>query len=63
MLAFVVREGLAGAVTGRRSWLLGLGLVIPALFALIADRIRRPATNAKPVEQQADLASHERSTA
>ena len=28
MLAFVVWEGLAGAVTGRRSWLLGLGVVV-----------------------------------
>ena len=36
-------------------------LVIPALFALIGDRIWWPATNAKPVEQQADLARHERS--
>src|SRR5262245_36204858 len=141
MLAFVVWEGLAGAVTGRRSWLLGLGavvfgigfmvlvggnaaagqapltvptgsesanvqaalthpfgaispappmvsadgkaaigvvpiraglgilldtfivrtLVIPALFVLIGDRIRWPTTNAKPVEQQADLVQHERS--
>ena len=38
-------------------------LVIPALFGLIGDRIWWPATNAKPVEQQADLAQHERSTA
>ena len=39
-------------------------LVIPALFALIGDRIWWPAdpTRAKPVEQQADLAQHERST-
>jgi RND superfamily putative drug exporter len=36
-------------------------LVIPALFAVIGDRIWWPATNAKPVEQQADLAQHERS--
>ncbi|MEB3983742.1 MMPL family transporter [Mycobacterium sp. 663a-19] len=36
-------------------------LVIPALFALIGDRIWWPATNAKPVEQQADPAEHERS--
>jgi uncharacterized membrane protein YdfJ with MMPL/SSD domain len=36
-------------------------LVIPALFALIGDRIWWPTTNAKPVEQQADLAQHERS--
>src|ERR1700748_1938833 len=28
MLASVVWEGLAGAVTGRRSWLLGLGVVL-----------------------------------
>lgn len=37
-------------------------LVIPALFALIGDRIWWPATIAKPVEQQAGLAQHERST-
>jgi RND superfamily putative drug exporter len=37
-------------------------LVIPALFALIGDRIWWPATNAKPVEQQAGSAQHERST-
>lgn len=36
-------------------------LVILALFALIGDRIWWPATNAKPVEQQAGLARHERS--
>jgi len=40
-------------------------LVIPALFALIGDRIWWPTdpTHAKPVEHQADLAQHERSTA
>jgi putative drug exporter of the RND superfamily len=39
-------------------------LVIPALFALIGDRIWWPAdpTHAKPSQQQADLAQHEWST-
>jgi RND superfamily putative drug exporter len=37
-------------------------LVIPALFALIGDRIWWPAIIAKPVEQQAGSAQHERST-
>ncbi|HSS24269.1 MAG TPA: MMPL family transporter [Mycobacterium sp.] len=36
-------------------------LVIPALFAVIGERIWWPATHAKPVEQQADLAHPERS--
>lgn len=39
-------------------------LVIPALFALVGERIWWPGdpTRAKPVEQQADLAQHEWST-
>jgi putative drug exporter of the RND superfamily len=37
-------------------------LVIPALFALIGDRIWWPTTNTKPAEQQAHSAQNERST-
>ena len=35
MLAFVLWEGLAGAVTGRRSWPLGLGLVVLGIGLMV----------------------------